>query len=119
MPIVVKVSFNSSKSYHYICDYPVEQGDTVVVDTPYNGLSCAKVESVHDYPDSRATKRVVQVVDQTEYRAIQQREYRKAQLKKELDRRMEKIEDMARYRLLQQMDPEAADLLAEYQKLAA
>jgi len=77
----VKVRFEGSSkeyAYEYDWDFPVKAGDYVVVDSPLNGYTTAKVVSTHTTKLQAATTRVVSPVNDREYK---EKSYTSAQKK--------------------------------------
>ncbi|MCV0350149.1 MAG: hypothetical protein K5863_08740 [Nitratireductor sp.] len=109
----------NEKRYHYKCKYPVEVGDHVIVDTPHNGYTCVKVVAVLPAGSANATKSVIQVVNDNEYQADLQREKRIREIKAQLKARQNEIAELAFFRHLAEVDPEAKVLVDELSKLAA
>lgn len=116
----VAVHFSSCRqTYHYSCKYPVKKGDHVIVDSPYNGYTCVKVIEVLPHGSMKVTKPVVQVVDDSDYLGDRKRQQRMVEIKTELKARSAKIAEMTFFKQLAAMDNEAADLVAELERLAA
>lgn len=118
---IIGVKFNDysySKEYDFKYDKDdLKVGDTVVVDTQH-GLQLAKVTTVIKLAVGerydKATKWVVQKVDLTEHEARLEREKKAKEIKKQLEARRKKLEEIAVYQLLAEKDPEMAKLLEEY-----
>lgn len=117
--VIVAVFPNSSRRYHYFCKYPVRSGDHVIVDSPYNGYTCVKVVDILPQGSVKATKPVIQVVDDREYLADKEREKRIQEIKRELKRRSEKVAELLFFKHLATIDTEAASLVAEAASLVA
>jgi predicted GTPase len=106
------------KSYDFFTDIEdLKAGDTVVVDTQ-NGLQLAKVDMVYtEKTPGRATKWVVAKVDLSAHEARLEREKKAAELRKKLEARRKKLEEIAVYRMLAEQDPEMAEILKEYEEV--
>ncbi|WP_353640789.1 hypothetical protein [Mesorhizobium sp. WSM2239] len=111
--------YNASKRYHYFCKYPVRVGDHVIVDSPYSGYACVKVVDVLPNGSIKATKPVIQVVDDGDYRADIERQKRIAQIKAKLKARQAEIAELEFFRHLAKIDKESSALVAELEQLAA
>lgn len=90
---VIKVTFDNNRNgteYSYFCDYDVEVGDRVIVDSPYHGYTTVTVVSVHAGTDAvKASKEVVNIVDDSRYRARKAAKERLAEIEAELSRKAE------------------------------
>lgn len=117
--VVVVVFHEHSKRYHYFCPYPVRVDDHVVVDAPYSGYSCVKVVDVLPQGSIKATKPVIQVVDDSDYKANIERQKRRAEIERKLEKRAQEISKLQFYRQLAAMDPDAKALVDELETLAA
>lgn len=116
----IKVRFSGSTGYAYLCDIPgVAVGDHVVVDTPSNGLTIAKVAQVGDTVDSvaKANKWVVDKVDVSAHKARLARIERKKLLEAQLEQALAEELRKDRYARLAQADAGLAALVAEYNQL--
>ncbi|MBN9547311.1 MAG: hypothetical protein J0H31_00055, partial [Alphaproteobacteria bacterium] len=96
--------YNRSKKYHYFCPYPVAVGDHVIVDSPYGGYTCVKVVDILPNGSVKATKRVIQVVDDTDYKAAAQREQRMAEIDALLTKRAKDFSRIQFFKKLAEMD---------------
>ncbi|RWM27882.1 MAG: hypothetical protein EOR77_30655 [Mesorhizobium sp.] len=117
--VIAAVFHENSRKYHYFCPYPVRVGDHVIVDSPYNGYTCVKVVEILPSGSIKATKNVIQVVDDTEYKAQAERKRRAAEIEAQLDRRAKEFSKIQFFKKLAEIDPVAKDLVDELEKLAA
>jgi len=108
----------STKRYHYFCPYPVRVGDHVIVDSPYDGYTCVRVVEVLQKGSIKASKPVIQVVDDTDYKTNLERQKRVNEIKTKLKQRQAQIAEMQFYRQLAAMDPEAKQLVDELEQLS-
>lgn len=123
---VIKVKFDRSKydtgrqvEYSYFCDYAVEVGDRVVVESPYNGYTTVTVTAVGAGLDSiKANKEVVCLVDDSQYKARQAAKARLAELSAELERKANEAVTTKRLRKMLKGDAEAAAMLDEADALS-
>ena len=113
--VVIKFP-TSSQSYNYLYDLnaPIAVGDHVIVDSPYNGLCAVKVIEIKE---SGGTKYVVAKVDLTEYEEKQRKREEAKKVKAELDKRMKAMESTLKYQLLASIDPTAAELIEQLNRL--
>ena len=109
----VSVQFSgTTNTYHYMSHKVCAVGDTVVVDTPRNGLACARVTQFHkNRTMPNATKRIVQKVDTKDYEKYLQTQRAKADAKAKLDNLLKQVEETSKYKLLVEQFPEAAELI--------
>lgn len=118
---VIKVKFDRSKydpsesrEYAYFCDFDVEVGDRVIVDSPYYGYTTVTVSDTSAGLDSiKATKEVVCKIDDSRYRARKAAKERMAEISAELAYRADRIANTKKMRKLFKGDEKALDLLAE------
>lgn len=118
---VIKVKFDRSKhdhqaspEYAYFCDYEVEVGDRVIVDSPYNGYTAVTVSDTSAGLDSiKATKEVVCLIDDSRYNARKQAKARLAEIEAELSYRAERVANTKRLRRLFKGDDRAKSLLRQ------
>lgn len=111
--------YNRSKKYHYFCPYPVAVNDHVIIDSPYGGYTCVKVVEILPNGSVKATKRVIQVVDDSDYKAQAQRQQRLAEIEAQLERRTKEYSRLQFYKKMAEIDPISAKLVAELEELAA
>lgn len=109
----------SSRKYHYFCKYPVRVGDHVIVDSPIDGYTCVKVVDILPNGSIKATKPVIQVVDDSEYMNDLKRAKRRAEIEAKLEKRAREISKLQFYKQIAANDPEAAALVKELEELAA
>jgi hypothetical protein len=105
-------TYSTKKQYDFHCNLFVREGDIVVVDT-VNGLQLAEVVGVKT-SSAKAGKWVVDKVEVDAYRKRLEAEKKQATLKKKMEERAKKINEMERYRQLASNDPEMARMLQEY-----
>lgn len=117
--VIAAVFHGTGRKYHYFCKYPVRVGDHVIVDSPYSGYACVKVVDVLPNGSIKATKPVIQVVDDSDYRAGIEREKRIAQIKAKLKARQAEISELEFFRRLAALDPASKALVDELESLAA
>lgn len=116
MTHTVGVKFNlGGQVYHYLTDIgTIKVGDKVIVDSPSDGYVTVKVDSVHlDTQVAKATKYIVNTIDDTKYKARIESEKRRAEIVKKLEKKRKEVEELAIYRWLAEQDDEAASLLNE------
>lgn len=116
----VSVTFNSgfnNKMYEYLTEFEVKVGDTLVVDSPNDGLVCVTACDVKDGAVGKGTKFIVDVVDRQ--RAVDQVErYKKRkELLGKLEAKRKEVEEVAVFEWLAANDSEAASLLKELKAL--
>jgi hypothetical protein len=110
----------SSKDYHYLCPYDgVIAGDKVIVDSPTNGYVVVLVVAVMEGEHPSATKRIVSIVDDEDYKRYQVNKKREAEIRKELEGIQKKVIGDKVFEHLAKLDPRAAELVKELQKLDA
>lgn len=115
----VTVQFSgSSARYAYHCKYDVEIGQTVVVDSPSTGYTCVRVADIRDFGSLSASKHVVCVVDDTQYKDDIAKEEKRSGILKSLAEIDKTVSEQQRYRHLANI-PEAKELLAQLDKLSA
>lgn len=124
--LVVKVKFANPNMpprwYHFFTTVgDLHPLDLVVVDT-VNGYQVAIVKNyVHQVSEltgnNRPTKWVVQKVDIEEHSKRLENIKRSIELKKKLEAKRKKAEEVEIYSMLAKVDPEAAQLLEEYKQL--
>ena len=119
---VVGVSFRGSNSiYNYFCgNVDVNKDEFVVVDTPANGYSVAKVVYIIDdsINGDGATKHIVCKVDDAAYKEITQKIARREQLERKLRKTVEIALKRAQFeQMLQFMSEEDRKLYEEYKSL--
>ncbi|RWN95493.1 MAG: hypothetical protein EOS05_11915 [Mesorhizobium sp.] len=111
--------YGRSKKYHYFCPYPVRVDDHVIVDSPIGGYTCVKVVDILPQGSMKATKHVIQVVDDSDYKAQAERAKRMAELEAALEKRTKEYSRIQFYKKMAEIDPVSAKLVAELEQLAA
>lgn len=116
--IVQFINSYSSQGYEYF--YPDEWnlnvGDRVVVDSPSSGYVTAKVITFNQR--GKASKWLVQKVDDTEYKARKAKEEERQKILKELDKIDKKVKEEQKYQYLANISPEAALLLNQLNRIS-
>lgn len=121
MPIkTVSVTFvangqygQNAKQYEYLTEYDVKKGDIAVVDSPQDGFVTVKIQSVNEGAIGKASKFLIQVVDDTEYLLQVERRQKRAEIIRRLEGKKRQVEEMAVWKWLAENDSEAAGLLEE------
>ncbi|TPJ51622.1 MULTISPECIES: hypothetical protein [unclassified Mesorhizobium] len=111
--------YGRSKRYHYFCPYPVAVDDHVIVDSPIGGYTCVKVVDILPNGSIKATKRVIQVVDDSDYKAQAEREKRVAEIEAALERRTKEYSKLQFFKKMAEIDPISKKLVEELEALAA
>lgn len=123
---IIKVRFLHKDGKHSDNEYAyrswrddIEAGHYVVVDSPVSSFVVAYVTEVYsDLTDAaKATKWIVNIIDTAEYNRIMGAEQRRKDLLSELSRREKVLSEADRYRRLAAIDPEAAKLVEELDRL--
>ena len=114
----VGVRFGSgynSQVYHYLTDIDgINVGDKVIVDSPSDGYVAVKVDVGHKNAQvAKATKYIVNTIDDTHYLARIEADKRRAEIIKKLEKKRKEVEELAVYQWLAAQDSEAANLLNE------
>lgn len=122
MTSTVEVKFTNKpydeKTYHYLTDLVVNEGEKVVVDSPSDGYVTVKITKVYVGECSkRATKYVVCKIDDKEYLARIEKDKLKAKIVAKLEDKKKQIEEEAIWKYLADQDPEAAALFKELKSL--
>lgn len=116
----VAVKFPGSfKPYHYMCPFEVKKGDTVIVDSPSTGYTAVKVQDVYEGGNPTASKRVVDVVDDSDYKHSIETEKQRQVILAELKELEARVSEEDRFALLAKRVPKAKILLNKLKKLAA
>lgn len=117
--IGVNLNFNdltkTQKTYAFNCYDDVNEGDYVVVDTA-NGFLLGLVVKI-DMTSDKASKDVVSVVDMSAFNERKAKRERLLALKKEMDRKVKELQDLAIYEVLAEKDPELGKMLSELKEL--
>jgi hypothetical protein len=103
----------NAKQYEYLTEYNVSKGDIAIVDSPQDGFVTVKIQSVNEGAVGKATKFLVQVVDDTEYLKQVERRQKRTDIIKRLESKKKQVEEMAVWNWLAENDSEAAKLLEE------
>ena len=106
----------SDKVYAYLTeDTEIKNDDCVVVDSPNGGYKVVRVVSVEETIESvtKASKWIVQKVDDTAYKARIEKEKRKAVLELKLARAVEEARKKVDYSELAKLNPEIAKMVEE------
>lgn len=111
--ILVKFDSNPNNTYAYFCDYNVQIGDRVIVESPYNGYTAVTVVSTAGHDAIKATKEVVCTIDDRRYKERLACKARLAEITAELDRRERERVNVSKYAELAKSDPMAARLMEE------
>jgi hypothetical protein len=117
--VIAAVFHAHSKKYHYFCPYPVKTGDHVIVDSPYDGYTCVKVVDILPAGSIKATKHVIQVVDDSNYKAHAERQKRMAEIEAALERRTKEYSKLQFFKKMAEIDPVSKKLVEELEALAA
>lgn len=111
----VRVKFdNNTRLYDFLCDLKVTEGQKVVVDCA-NGLQVVEVRQVKEQVTPNSTKWLVDVVNDERFHERRVKQARMTEIKRDLDKRLQHADKLAKYQALATIDPEAAKLLAELQ----
>lgn len=106
----------SDKVYAYLTeDESIKNDDAVVVDSPNGGYKVVRVVSVEETVESvtKASKWIVQRVDDTEYKERIAKEKRKAVLEVKLAKAVEEARKKVDYNELAKLNPEIAKMVEE------
>jgi multidrug resistance efflux pump len=115
--MIIKVTFESGpKLYAYQCPYDVEVGQKVIVDSPSMGYVVVEVAEV-DVEDDKATKRVVNTIDDTDYKNHLNKLERTKQIKAKLEQKKKEVEELYIWEMLAEKDDDAKALLDELKSL--
>lgn len=122
MTNTVEVKFNNrpydDKTYHYLTDLEVNEGEKVVVDSPSDGYVTVKIIRVFVGECSKkATKYIVCKIDDKDYLARIEKDKLKAKIVAKLEDKKKQIEEEAIWKYLADQDPEAADLFNQLKSL--
>jgi hypothetical protein len=115
---VIKVQFDDNgrgdgRHYAYFCDYPVEVGDRVIVESPFNGY----VVGTAGFDSIKATKEVVCLIDDKRYQARKAAKARMAELGAEIERRARERAIAKGLKKLLKGDKEGQKMLEELEDL--
>lgn len=119
---VIRVRFvegyNTDKKYNFLCYDEVKVGDFVVADSNGTG-TFAKVEEVVTIEDAiainmQATKEIMCVCDFSEYNKRKEVKEKKAELKKQMDKRIKELQTSQIYEMFAEKDDTLKELLEQY-----
>lgn len=118
---IVQVEFNSNnyqqtrtkkKKYNYFCEFDVETGDTLVVESPVDGLVTVTVVGVSDGNEPHLAKKyIVDKVDATSHIKRNEKAIAKANAKALLEEMLKEQASIDKYKSLSGNE-EAAQLIA-------
>ncbi len=116
---VIAVTFPNCtwKTYHYNCNFAVDVGSHVVVDSPKNGYTVVKVVGIN-VTSCGASKSVVDVVDDSEYKSAIKTEADRKAIILRLEAIADQIGEMARFAPIAKSNPEAKKLLGQLKRLS-
>lgn len=107
----------AQKQYEYLTELDVKKGDVAIVESPSDGYVTVEVKSVELGNLGKATKYLVQLVDDTQYKADAVKRAERAQIIKQLEGKKKQVEEMAVWKWLAENDTEAASLLEKLKQL--
>ena len=119
-PNVVQVKFKGyvSSEYSYLTDLDLKVNDQVIVDSPRDGYVVVVVTKVSGpLEGTKATKWIVQKVDDTEYKRKEEARRKKAVIETKLRAIEKQLESTMKFEYLAKMSPEAARLLEELREI--
>ena len=111
---------NTDKLYSYaLYDDKIQPGDTVVVKTGHHGLAVAEVAAIgaENAAPVKYGREIVSRVDLSAFEERRERGKKIAELKKQMDSKVQELQQEAIYEMLAQKDEGLAKLLTEYQQL--
>ena len=122
---IVAVKFKGYKTtqgvgqeYHYLTDLNLTIGDNVVVESPSEGYVVVIVTKIcGPLEGTKATKWIVQKVDDTEYKRKEEARRRKSVIETKLRAIEKQLESTMKFEYLAKMSPEAARLLEELREI--
>lgn len=121
---VVKVKFlngtNTNTEYEYAMFDDFEVGDTVVVASAHHGLGIAKISAI--IPREQAItktfeREIVSKVDMETYETRKKNRNRVQELKRQMDKRVNDLNQLALFEMLAAKDDELSKMLGEYKQL--
>ena len=121
---VAKIKFlngtNISTEYEYAMFDDYEVGDTVVVASAHHGLGIAKISAI--IPREQAVTKVfereiVSKVDMETYETRKKNRNRLQELKRQMDKRVNDLNQLALFEMLATKDNELCKMLVEYKNL--
>lgn len=119
-PNVVQVKFKGyvSAEYSYLTDLDLKVNDQVIVDSPRDGYVVVVVTKVcGPLEGTKATKWIIQRVDDTEYKRKEEARRRKSVIETKLRAIEKQLESTMKFEYLAKMSPEAARLLEELKEI--
>ena len=125
MVSTVAVKFKGYKSrhgqgpdYHYLSDLDLKVGDNVIVDSPTEGYVVVIVTKLcGSLETSKATKWIVQKVDDTEHKHREELRRQRAVIEAKLKAIEKQYESSQKYAYLAAISPEAASLIKELESI--
>ena len=113
---------NAGLVYYYaLYDDTIEIDDIVVVNTGHHGLAIAKVVEIEPYNVGknhvRCGREIISRVDFSAYNERCEKAKKMAELKKEMDAKVQQLQNQAIYELMAEKDPELKKMLDEYKAL--
>ena len=123
---VAEICFETrGNTYKYaLYDHDIQPGDYVVVMTGHHGMALGMVGNVinvdclpDNEPSVRCNRQVICKVDMTAYNARVEKEEKLKAIKKQLDARVEQLQNLALYEVLAEKDEGLKMLLDEYKGL--
>lgn len=116
----VGVRFNSAgQVYHYLTNLEgLLTGQKVIVDSPSDGYVTVTIVSIQDGAQGKATKYIVNTIDDTDYKARAEKERLRKQIVARLEEKKKEVEQMAVYKYLSENDSEAALLFEQLKALS-
>lgn len=99
------------KEYQYLTDLEVKVGDVAIVDSPTDGYVTVKIKRVEVGELGKASKFLVQLVDDTYYKTIAEKYAARKEIIKQLESKKKQVEEMQVWKWLADNDSEAAELL--------
>lgn len=122
--IVAGVKFlsgtNQDKEYYYaLYDFNARVGDLVVVQTGHHDIAVARISSIGEYEKDCITelREIISIVDTTDFKARNDRRDRIIELKKEMDKKVKELQEIAIYEMLAKDDDALKDMLTDYKSL--
>lgn len=110
---------NTKETYRYACyDNDLQVGDTCVVKSAHHGFGIARIVAFDALKPEEVISR--EIVCHADFRAYEKRvadRERAAELKRLMEARAKKLQDVALYKMLAADDTEMAALLGEFEQL--
>lgn len=110
---------NHDTTYAYACYDEVKNGDNVVVKTGHHGFSLAQIADAEPTNPGKVLhgREVVCIVDFSNFEARKAKAQRAAELKSQMDEKVQQLQNVHLYEMMAARDPALAALLAEYKEL--